>query len=95
MNSNILNTNNTINLSLQNIDNNTFYRLSVIENPLPSAIEIEEEHPQIAIPINKNMSPEILAYILNNNQNECYKYCIVIPLGIIGVLLIVYYTTVN
>jgi hypothetical protein len=66
-----------------------------MEENLPNAIQIETEelNPVNAIPINYDLSPEIIASQINKNTNKCesYKYCIVVPFGIICIILIVYY----
>jgi hypothetical protein len=60
---------------------------------LPIAIQIiENDSTSVAIPIDNIQSPEILASILyGNNRCECYKYCMVIPLGLLSIILILYY----
>jgi hypothetical protein len=56
---------------------------------LPKAIIIEEPIPIVAIQINEEISPEIIASQINNNNNNCeyYKYCMTIPLTLLSITL--------
>jgi hypothetical protein len=64
----------------ENRDNirNTFELYSVI-NPI------------IAIPINPDLSPEIISEYIFPERNQLYQYCILIPIGLLGITLLFYY----
>ena len=60
---------------------------------LPEAIIIEEPIPIVAIQVNEEILPEIIASQINNNNNKCeyYKYCMTIPLTLLSITLLIYY----
>ncbi len=55
-------------------------------------IHLNIDTPAIAIRINDEISPEVLAVeISGNNRCELYQYCLVIPFGLLSITLIIYY----
>ena len=72
-----------------------------IKGDMPIAIEIKEHKeiihinpttPVIATRINDEISPEILAAQMDGDKCQLYQYCLVVPLGLLSIILIVYYS---
>jgi hypothetical protein len=60
----------------------------VLENDNNNIELLSNREIEIAIPINDDTYPELL---VTNSNCEPYKFCYVIPIGILSIILIVYY----